>query len=189
MTSFISVFCLIVITVFVHPGNCGAVPSSSLQQDHPASNVRSQRSLGSLGRPLGRKHKKRQKPKTSSKKNQKVKRKLKKSKKRQERRSKAADKISAKVVQKNSVARAKGRQSEFNGTFQHCDYLDLTEVGYRQTSDFNCAPGDKFLFKVCNQKILGWVTPTGSYSFVIVCWINILIRVFAVSKSLNFGRL
>ena len=91
-----------------------------------------------------------------------------KSKKRQARKSKAADKISAKVFQKKSVARGKGRQSEFNGTFQHCDYLDLTEVGYRQTSDFNCKPGDKFLFKVCNQNILCGVSSTSIYSFVIV---------------------
>ena len=167
MTSFISLFCLILITVVVHPGNCGAVPSSSLQQDHPASNVRNQRSLDSLGRPLRRKHKKRQKPKTSGKKNQKLKRKLRKTKKRQERKSKAADKISAEVVQKKSVARAKGRQSEFNGTFQHCDYLDLTEVGYRQTSDFNCAPGDKFIFKVCTQNILCGVISNCSNSLVI----------------------
>ena len=170
MTSFISLFCLIVITVVVHPGNSGAVPSSSLQQDHPASNVRNQRSSGSPRRPLRRKHKKRQKPKNSVKRNQKLKRKLRKTKKRQERRSKAADKISAKVVQEKSVAKTNERQSEFN--FQHCDYLDLTEVGYRQTSDFNCAPGDKFLFKVCNQNILcSGVSFTSSYSFVIVAWL------------------
>ena len=172
MTSFISLFCLILITVVVHPGNCGAVPSSSLQQDHPASNVRNQRSLGLPGRPLKRKHKKRQKPRTSGKKNQKLKRKLMKSKKRQTRKSKAAGNMSAKVVQTESVAKTNGRQSEFNGTFQHCDYLDLTEVGYRQTSDFNCAPGDKFLFKVCNQNILcSGVSSTSSYSFVIVAWL------------------
>ena len=172
MTSFISLFCLIVITVVVHPGNCGAVPSSSLQQDHPASNVRNQRSLGSPGRPSGRKHKKRQKPKKSVKRNQKFKRKLRKTKKRQERKSKATGNMSAKVVQKKSVARAKGKQSEFNGTFQHCDYLDLTEVGYRQTSDFNCTPGDKFLFKVCNQNILCGVSSTYSTQMNRDCSLN-----------------
>merc|ERR1719378_1737150 len=31
--------------------------------------------------------------------------------------------------------------------FQACDYLDLVEVGYRLNSDYDCEPGDKFLFK------------------------------------------
>ena len=39
------------------------------------------------------------------------------------------------------------KQSDFDG-FQACDYLDLGEVGRRQRSDFDCKPGDKFVFKV-----------------------------------------
>ncbi len=39
------------------------------------------------------------------------------------------------------------KQSDFDG-FQACDYLDLGEVGHRQRSDFDCKPGDKFVFKV-----------------------------------------
>ena len=41
----------------------------------------------------------------------------------------------------------KEKQSDFDG-FQACDYLDLGEVGHRQRSDFDCKPGDKFVFKV-----------------------------------------
>ena len=41
----------------------------------------------------------------------------------------------------------KGEQPDFD-RFQACDYLDLGEVGHRQRSDFDCKPGDKFVFKV-----------------------------------------
>merc|ERR1719300_2354555 len=41
--------------------------------------------------------------------------------------------------------RMKEKQGGFE--FQACDYLDLVEVGYRPNSDYNCEPGDKFLFK------------------------------------------
>ena len=152
MTSFISVFCLIVITSVVNLSSSGAVPNLSLQQDHQASNVRNQRFLEIRRNPQRRKHKKL--------------RKLRKTKRRQEKKSKSMDSKSAKV-QTNSVSRMKGRQSEFDGIFQHCDYLDLTEVGYRQTSDFNCAPGDKIIFKVCTQNILCGVISTCSNSLVI----------------------
>ena len=44
-------------------------------------------------------------------------------------------------------SRMSGKQNT-DFEFQACDYLDLVEVGYRQSSDYNCAPGQKFLFKV-----------------------------------------
>ena len=31
---------------------------------------------------------------------------------------------------------------------KHCDYIDLSEVGHRQCSDFDCKPSGKFLIKV-----------------------------------------
>ena len=41
-----------------------------------------------------------------------------------------------------------GRKFDPNFEFRACDYLDLVEVGYRERSDFDCKPGDKFVFKV-----------------------------------------
>ena len=52
----------------------------------------------------------------------------------------------ARDVEMKSTKR-KEKQSDFDG-FQACDYLDLGEVGHRQRSDFDCKPGDKFVFKV-----------------------------------------
>ena len=52
----------------------------------------------------------------------------------------------ARDVEMKSTKR-KEKQSNFDG-FQACDYLDLGEVGHRQRSDFDCKPGDKFVFKV-----------------------------------------
>ena len=46
----------------------------------------------------------------------------------------------------------KEKQSDFDG-FQACDYLDLGEVGHRERSDFDCKPGDKFVFKVVSLLI------------------------------------
>ena len=48
---------------------------------------------------------------------------------------------------KMKPTKRKEKQSDFDG-FQACDYLDLGEVGRRQRSDFDCKPGDKFVFKV-----------------------------------------
>jgi hypothetical protein len=46
--------------------------------------------------------------------------------------------------QKERKDKSKARQKE--SRFNHCDYIDLVEVGHRDNS--NCAPGGKFLFKV-----------------------------------------
>ena len=48
---------------------------------------------------------------------------------------------------KMKPTKRKEKQSDFDG-FQACDYLDLGEVGHRERSDFDCKPGDKFVFKV-----------------------------------------
>ena len=50
-------------------------------------------------------------------------------------------------IRRSADEKRKGEQSDFD-RFQACDYLDLGEVGHRQRSDFDCKPGDKFVFKV-----------------------------------------
>merc|ERR1719295_2430968 len=52
---------------------------------------------------------------------------------------------SSKGAETRPAKRKSGKQNGFE--FQACDYLDLVEVGYRPNSDYNCEPGDKFLFK------------------------------------------
>merc|ERR1712212_928533 len=42
---------------------------------------------------------------------------------------------------------AKRMRRQGNFEFRSCDYLDLVEVGYRPGSDYDCSPGDQFLFK------------------------------------------
>ena len=49
-------------------------------------------------------------------------------------------------AKRNPAEERVGKQAGFE--FRACDYLDLVEVGYRERSDFDCKPGDKFVFKV-----------------------------------------
>ena len=125
-----------------HPTNSGAVPKSNkLQQQDALTELteRMQRSLAeSHMKPAmgGRKLAKKQR---SGKKRQ-------KSAKKQAMKSKRKGVKSPKRAETRPAKRMKEKQGGFE--FQACDYLDLVEVGYRPNSDYNCEPGDKFLFKV-----------------------------------------
>ena len=156
MTSFISIFSILMVILANHPTNSGAVPKSNkLQQQDTLTELteRMQRSLaepeqshikpGKRGKKLAKKQrpgKKRQK--SAMKQERKSKRKGVKSSK--SAKTKPAKKMNGKETRPSK--RMKEKQGGFE--FQACDYLDLVEVGYRPNSDYNCEPGDKFLFKV-----------------------------------------
>merc|ERR1719385_12216 len=63
----------------------------------------------------------------------------------QQRKSKRRGDKSSKRAETKPAKRMNGKEGGFE--FRACDYLDLVEVGYRPNSDYNCEPGDKFLFK------------------------------------------
>ena len=124
-----------------HPTNSGAVPKSNEIQQNALTELteRMQRSLaeGHMKTAMGgRKMTKKQR---SGKKRQ-------KSAKKQAMKSKRKGVKSPKRAETRPAKRKSGKQGGFK--FQACDYLDLVEVGYRPNSDYNCEPGDKFLFKV-----------------------------------------
>jgi len=158
MTMFISIFSiLMVIMVNMHSTNSGAVPGSkNLQERDVLPEVRMQRSA--LAEPAKKRGKKLGKKKQrSGKKGQKsAKKNQKKSAKKQERKSRRRGGQESAKKRRPETKPAISKQSRMSGRqntdfkFQACDYLDLVEVGYRQSSDYNCAPGQKFLFKAAN---------------------------------------
>ena len=124
-----------------HPTNSGAVPKSNKLQEDALTELtgRMQRSLAESHMKPAKRGRKLAKKQRSGKKRQ-------KSAKKQERKSKRKGNKSSKRGETKPARRISGKQGNFE--FQSCDYLDLVEVGYRPGSDYDCSPGDKFLFKV-----------------------------------------
>ena len=92
-----------------------------------------------------------------------------KNQKKQKRQNKQKRKINRKVKDRKrsrKVSKTFGKLSKSGRAedkFGHCDYIDLVEVGYRDGSISNCAPGGKFLFKVNRPPLLS-STPSVSLS-------------------------
>ena len=143
MTLFISIFSILMVILANHPSNSGALPKSNLQEE-VLTELRLQRSLADRSK----------KPQKSAKNQQ----------KNQERKSKRKG--------HKSAARPGKRAFDPNFEFRACDYLDLVEVGYRQNSDSNCSPGDKFIFKVLCLKLTNSTHTTLSILIVTIVWIN-----------------
>ena len=156
MTSPISIIALVVVITVNHATISAAVPRTNRHQDLTEAKLQGSLSESHIKpvmhrRKQHRKHEKKHRSqnieKTSTKGHgKKHRRKL----RRKHRKSEKGAKL-------NKSPLRKGKQSEFDD-FRHCDYLDLVEVGctlyiqlkvgHRQRSDFNCAPGGKFVFKV-----------------------------------------
>ena len=141
MTSFVSIFSILMVILVNHSTNSGALQKSNLRQNIEA---RMQRPVAESyikpakkGRKLTKKHGE------TGKKHQKSFRSHKKSAVQDQRKSPRKGQDSAK---RNPAEERVGKQAGFE--FRACDYLDLVEVGYRERSDFDCKPGDKFVFKV-----------------------------------------
>ena len=134
MTLFISIFSMLMVMLANHPTDSGAVPKSNLQEE-VLTEVRLQRSLAKRPSRIGQ-GKKRQRSGNNQKKKQEPKSKRKG--------RKSANRDEAKPAKGKFMS----RKFDPNFEFRACDYLDLVEVGYRERSDFDCKPGDKFVFKV-----------------------------------------
>ena len=107
-----------------------------------------------------KKHRKGKRKNTENKKHSKDRKKNKKTKKKNANRKLKTEKKKLKMKEssdnKDSIKKEVARQIGNATTkpdpdrYNHCDYLDLVEVGYRQDSE--CKPGDKMVFKVGNFK-------------------------------------
>merc|ERR1712198_73655 len=155
MTSFISIFSILMVILANHPTNSGAVPKSNKLQQQDALTELTERMQRSLAEPEQSHMKPAKRGKKLAKK-QRSGKKGKKSAKKQEGKSKRRGGKSSKRAKTKPVKRMNGKetkpskrmkekQSSFE--FRSCDYLDLVEVGQRPNSDFDCGIGDKFLFK------------------------------------------
>ena len=164
MTSFIPIFAILMMVMMNHSTDSGAVSKSNPRQN---VEMRKSRSFAKSKTKRSKKYtflaknyqKSAERDKMPARNNEKKSAKnYQKSTKKGKGQTfaKEGPKRSAKNYQKSPKKRRKKQQEstmksqqqmEF-GDFEHCDYIDLREVGYRRCSDFYCKPGGKFLFQV-----------------------------------------
>ena len=139
MTSFISIFAILMVVIINLSTNSGAISKAKPHQNLELRKFRSFSKSGTSKKgkfSTNNRYMSVQNGRNSDKKGQE-----KSSKKNQKMRKPKGQK---KLPKKHEKSAMKGQRQNF----VHCDYIDLHELGHRGCSDFDCKPGGKFLVKV-----------------------------------------